>query len=326
MDPFPSDLEPMLATLAHGLPAGDGWAFEVKWDGVRALAFLPPGGPLRFVGRRGTDYTPRYPELAGLAEALGGCGGIVLDGEIVACDEQGRPSFGLLQHRMHLTIPSEIRRRQAEIPVQFAMFDACWLNGTSLVDRTWADRRAVLEGLDVGQDKAWQVPRAQVGGGEELLEATRRAGLEGLVAKRVDSVYEPGRRSRSWLKVKNVRTQEMVIGGWVEGDRGRAGQIGALLIGVYDDDGNLQPAGKVGTGFTQAVLADLQRRLRALAVDESPFARPIPEQRVAHFVRPELVAEVGFGEWTGTGTLRHPRYLGLREDKAAADVRREWEA
>ena len=323
-DPFPSVLTPMLATAASELPIGEGWAFEVKWDGVRAITFVPPdGGPLRIVGRNGTDFTGRYPELGGLRSALDGYGGAVLDGEVVAVDDAGRPSFERLQHRMHVVGAAEVRRRMAEVPVRYAVFDVCWLHGRSLFGCRWTDRRALLDELPLDDGPAWQVPAARLGDGTELQAATKAAGFEGVMAKRTESIYEPGRRSRGWLKVKNVRRQEVVVGGWVGGERGRLGRIGALLIGVYDDEGNLLPCGKVGTGFTDAVLADLQRRLEALAVDHSPFVRRVPEERVAHFARPELVAEVAFTEWTTAGTLRHPSYQGRRDDKEARDVRRE---
>ncbi len=323
-DPFPVELTPMLATLASELPTGEGWAFEVKWDGVRALTFIPPGGgPVRIVGRNGTDFTDRYPELSGIGASLDGCGGVVLDGEIVAVDAAGRPSFERLQHRMHVVGAVEVRRRMTEVPVSYAVFDLCWLHGRSVLDRPWTERRALLDKLPLEGGSAWQVPGARLGHGADLQAATREAGFEGVMAKRTDSAYEPGRRCRTWLKVKNVRRQEVVVGGWVGGEGARAGRIGALLIGVYDDDGKLLPCGKVGTGFTDEVLADLQRRLRALEVGRSPFARRVPEERVAHFSRPELVAEVAFTEWTSAGTLRHPSYQGLRHDKGAGDVRRE---
>jgi bifunctional non-homologous end joining protein LigD len=315
----------MLATNAS-LPANDeGWSFEVKWDGVRAVAYIEDGA-LHLESRNLTDITPRYPELAPLAGELGPTPAI-LDGEVVAFDGHGRPSFGRLQSRMHLTGPA-VATRMASTPVAYLVFDLLHLGGQSLFDVPYAERRRLLEDLELA-GPAWRTPVRHAGPGEgaALLAATSERGLEGIVAKRLSSLYTPGRRSREWLKVKNRASQEVVIGGWLpgSGSRGGEGRFGALLAGYYDDDGLLRFAGRVGTGFNEAELVRLAGLLTGRERPTSPFAasdrRRIP--RTARFVDPELVAEVEFAEWTHTGTMRAPSYKGLRSDKAATDVHRE---
>lgn len=309
---------PMLA-VSGTLPRDDGrWAFEVKWDGVRAVAYVD-SGRLRVESRNLLDITPRYPELYGLPDALGS-NRAVLDGEVVTFDEHGRPSFGRLQHRMHVTGERAVRLLMDEYPVVYMVFDVLWLNGTSTFELPYADRRRLLESLAL-QSPQWQTPGSHVGDGAAMLEASRERGLEGIIAKHVDSLYEPGRRSRFWVKVKNVRRQEVVVGGWLEGTGNRTGRIGALLVGYYDG-GELRFAGRVGGGFTDRMLAEVAADLAPLARSTSPFADKVPYRR-AHWVEPRLVADVEFGEWTPGGTLRHPRFKGLRDDKAPQDVVRE---
>jgi bifunctional non-homologous end joining protein LigD len=316
-DPLPDPLIPMKATLAELPSDEDSWGFEIKWDGVRALADAEPGR-LRLVSRSGRDITRQYPELSGLSRQLGArrC---VLDGELVAFDE-GRPSFQRLQPRIHVTSDAEIRRRQRETPVTYVVFDLLYLDGRSLLDETYLDRRAALDRLRVGGSH-WQVPEFHRGDGAALLAASREQGLEGIIAKRLASPYRPGRRTRDWLKVKNLRRQEMVIGGWLPGQGRRAGELGALLVGYYAGD-EFRYAGKVGTGFDAESLALLAGRLEPLQRNRSPFTGRRP-QRDARFVDPVLVCEVAFSEWTAAGTLRHPSYQGLRDDKPAREVIRE---
>lgn len=318
-EPLPESLVPMAATLSTLPPDQDAWAFEIKWDGVRALAFGEPG-LLRLVGRNEREFTRQYPELRPLMNAVG-AHRLVLDGEIVAFDDDGKPSFQRIQPRIHLASEADIRRQSQLTPVVYVIFDLLHLDGRSLLAEPYEERRRLLAGLGLAGPH-WQVPDYQRGDGDVLLDATRRQGLEGVVAKRLASPYQPGRRSRDWLKIKNVRRQEIVIGGWVPGQGRLTGGFGALLAGYYDDGGSLRFAGKVGTGFDGATRAALQRRLGDLRIEESPFTGRQP-QKNAVFVRPELVAKVEFAEWTGSGTLRHPSYEGLREDKAARDVIRE---
>ncbi|MDQ3757607.1 MAG: non-homologous end-joining DNA ligase [Actinomycetota bacterium] len=311
-------LAPMLA-VSGDLPADDGqWAFEVKWDGVRALTYVADGD-LRMESRNLLDITPRYPEVHGLADTVGSLGA-VLDGEVVTFDDEGRPSFQRLQHRMHVAGARDVQARMLQYPVVYMVFDLLWLGGHATVELPYAQRRQLLEGLGL-QGPAWQVPAHHVGDGADVLAASKARGLEGIIAKRLDSVYEPGRRSRCWVKVKNVRRQEVVIGGWLEGTRNRQGRIGALLVGYYDG-GALRFAGKVGTGYTDRTLEELAATLAPLARDNSPFDTRVPYKQ-SHWVDPVLVCEVEFTEWTAGGTLRHPSYKGLRDDKAPQDVVRE---
>ena len=321
---FPASMVPMLASPSPGgLPGGadddEGWAHELKWDGVRALAYLRDGG-LRLESRNLNDITPRYPELHGLASALPGHD-LVLDGEVVAFDPEGRPSFSLLQTRMHVVGERRVAALVGAAPLAYLIFDVLHLDGTSTRDLPWTERRKVLEDLEL-QGPGWQTPKAHVGNGNAVLEASKAGGLEGVVAKRTSSIYTPGKRSKDWLKIKNTCRQEVVVGGWLPGAGNRTGRIGALLAGYHDDDGRLRFAGKVGTGFSDAELTRLGRLFDGLARDSSPFADKVPYKQ-ARFLEPTLVAEIEFTEWTHTGTLRHPSYKGLRDDKPASAVVRE---
>lgn len=317
---LPKPIAPMKAVTGE-LPRGEGWAFEIKWDGIRAVA--PIGGGRHQLWSSNTiEMTARFPELDGLHEAVGDTSA-VLDGEIVTFDERGRPSFGLLQHRMHVADPREARRRAAEQPVAYQIFDLLHLDGHDLIDLPYVDRRRLLEDL-VEPGPSWSVPPYHRDEGEVLLHSAAEQGLEGLVAKKLTSTYLPGKRSRSWIKVKVRPQQELVVGGWTEGEGSRRNRLGALLVGYYDD-GVLRYAGKVGTGFDEAELERLDPLLRGLARATSPFDPPPPRPiaRRAHYVEPELVVEVQFGEWTGDGRLRHPSYLGQRFDKDPEEVVRE---
>jgi bifunctional non-homologous end joining protein LigD len=296
------------------------WAFEMKWDGVRAVVYLDRGD-LRVLTRNDREVAATYPELAGLAHQLRDRR-MILDGEVVAFDEAGRPSFGELQARMHVRAPG--RALLDRVPVSLLVFDLLHVDGTSLVGAPYDERRAALEGLDLGGD-SWAVPPAFDGQGAEALAASQAQGLEGVLAKRHDSVYLPGRRSPHWVKVKHVRMQEVVVGGWSPGAGRRQGGIGSLLLGVPDQDGRLVYAGHVGTGFSDRVLADLGSRLRAAERSTSPFADEVPRAHAkdARWVTPRLVGEVTFSEWTRDGRMRHPSWRGLRPDKDPQDVRRE---
>ena len=312
----PGDLRPMFATASDALPTGAGWAYEMKWDGVRAIAVVD-GERVRLTSRNGNDVTVAYPEIQALGAALDLPA--VLDGEIVAVDDDGRASFQRLQARMHLRDRGAIAEVAREVPVAYMVFDLLWLDGHLVTDAEYSQRRGLLEGLEL-RGTSWQTPPAS-DDGDEAFAISAQLGFEGVVAKRIDSRYEPGRRSAAWRKVKHQRRQEFVVGGWQTGEGSRAGRIGSLLIGYYDD-GVLRYAGKVGTGFTEAELDRLAALLGPLATDASPYAdRGLP--RDAHFVAPTLVAEVRFTEWTEGGRVRQPAYLGLRDDKTPADVRRE---
>jgi bifunctional non-homologous end joining protein LigD len=320
IEPMPEEIRPMLARLGD-LPADDGlWGYEVKWDGVRAVAHVD-AGHLTLTGRNGTDFTPRYPEVRAMAEAQGSRR-MVLDGEVVAFDSQGRPSFELLQSRIHLGSDSQVRRKMREVRVAYVAFDLLWLEGHSTLGLAYADRRRLLGELEL-EGPSWRAPSHREGDGAALLEASAAQGLEGIVAKRLDSVYEPGRRSAAWIKIKNRPAQDVVVGGWLSGEGGRASTLGALAVGVHDEPGgDLHYAGKVGTGFTRATLASTLRELSRLEREDSPFTGRQPP-RGTHFVEPRLVAQVQFAEWTRTGTLRAPSFKGLREDIDPDDVVRE---
>jgi bifunctional non-homologous end joining protein LigD len=321
--PMPERIVPMLAG-AGTLPRPESaWSYEVKWDGVRAIAYAQPGR-LRLESRNLREITDGYPEVRGLIRELG-MREAVLDGELVAFDDAGRPSFERLQRRMHVTTPSAVRRLTASIPVVYAIFDLLYLDGHNLMALPYEQRRERLRELGLG-GPAWRVPVAHPGPGQRLLAATAAQGLEGIVAKRLDSRYEPGRRTGAWVKIKHTRRQELVIGGWLPGEGRRTDRIGALLMGHYEGAGRdrkLRFAGRVGTGFTDRTLKELGAKLAPLRRESSSFDPPPKLPRNAVFVEPELVAEVAFTEWTSEGVMRAPSYKGLRDDKPAIEVIRE---
>jgi bifunctional non-homologous end joining protein LigD len=320
-DPFPENVVPMLAKLST-LPRDDGkWAVEVKWDGIRAIAYCQPGR-VQLQTRNLNDVTVQYPEVRRISRALG-AHDAVLDGEIVAFDGHGRPSFERMQQRIHNTDENVIRRRMKTHPVVYVIFDLLYLDGEDLTGEPYTRRRELLEGLELKGD-AWQTPSYAIGHAEELLAASKEQGLEGVMLKRADSTYSPGKRNGTWLKVKNVSRQEMVIGGWTPGEGRRKEHLGALLVGYFEDrDGGkpvLRYAGKVGTGFKAADLTAIAARLAPLGRKTSPFGAGPKPPKGAQFVEPRLVAEVEFRELTKEGILRHPAYKGMREDKAADEV------
>ncbi len=323
-DPLPRSLVPMKATTGV-LPEGDGWTYEVKWDGMRALCFVE-GDRLRVQSYNERDVTVSWPELAGLPDALPARTAL-LDGELVATDDAGRPSFGLLQQRMHVTAPAEVAARAAEVPIAYVVFDLLHLDGNDLTGMPLTDRRRLLDQV-LEPGPRWRCSPLH-DDGPALRDAAAERGLEGVVAKRLDSRYEPGKRTRSWIKVKVRLRQEMVVAGWLPGEGNRTGRIGALLVGYHDPavPGNpLRFAGRVGTGFKEAELIRLAALFEPLATDECPFDPPPPRaeiRRGPHWLRPELVAELEFGEWTHDDRLRHPSYLGLRDDKPASEVTRD---
>jgi bifunctional non-homologous end joining protein LigD len=322
-DPFPENVVPMLARLS-ALPRDDGkWAVEVKWDGVRALAYCQPGR-VELQTRNLNVVTAQYPEIRRLSRAIG-AHHAVLDGELVAFDENGKPSFERLQQRIHNTDENVVRRRMKSHPVVYVIFDLLYMDGEDLTGEPYSRRRELLEGLGLSGE-SWQTPGHSVGHAKELLEASKEQGLEGVILKRLDSAYAPGKRTGAWLKVKNTSRQDLVIGGWTPGEGRRAKQLGALLVGYFEQDGGepvLRYGGKVGTGFSDQDLAALSARLAPLEREASPFAAGPAPPRKAHFVEPRLVAEIEFREMTKEGLLRHPAYKGLREDKPAAGVELE---
>ena len=308
--PTPQDLAPMLATPGSvtKLRAAQ-WAFDGKWDGYRLL-MVADHGSMCLQSRSGRDVTHEYPQLRQVVNALFDHH-VLLDGEVVALDESGVPSFGEMQNRARAT------------RIEYWAFDVLELDGRSLVRAKYRDRRRILEALAGDRDELI-VKDLLTGDGAEALEESRRRGWEGVVAKRWDSTYQPGRRSQSWVKDKNWNTQEVVIGGWKEGTGGRTSGIGSLVMGI-PDNGRLQYVGRVGTGFTERELARLKKVLGPLETDESPFTARLPTQdaKGVTFVEPKLVGEVRYSEWTGDGRLRHPSWRGLRPDKSPADVAQE---
>ena len=315
---MPAFIDPMLASPAQ-LPTDESaWAFEVKWDGVRAIAHSQPGR-ISFHSRNANDITPAYPELRALNRALGSHEAI-LDGEIVAFDESGRPSFQALQPRMHQRGEAVVKRLSQSVPVTYVIYDLLWLDGHSLTGLPYADRRVRLDELKLTGPR-WINSEAHEGQGQALLDATREQGLEGVIGKRLDSRYIPGKRSSAWIKIKHFQRQEFVICGWTSGQGSRSGSIGALHLGVYED-GELHYVGRVGTGFDTAERARLEQLLKPLARAKTPFPGRQPPKG-AHFIEPIIVCEVEFSEWTHAGTVRQASYKGLRDDKPADAVVRE---
>jgi DNA ligase D-like protein (predicted ligase) len=306
----------MLATLTDQLPAGGKWIYEPKLDGIRALIYVS-GGTVRIYSRNQKLLNDAYPELV---EALSSAvrGNAVLDGEIVAFDEErGVTSFGRLQQRMQLRDP--VRALRSQVKVYLYLFDCLYYEGIDLTGLPLLERKSVLKDIVWYADPIRLTPFRTTGAAAMLGKACTK-GEEGILAKRADSPYVSA-RSADWLKIKCLRRQELVIGGYTA-PQGSRERLGALLVGHYDGK-QLRYAGKVGTGYDRSTLELLHKRLVPLHRTTSPFsAGPVPTRDI-QWVSPRLVAEVGFSEWTSAGLLRHPRFLGLREDKPAIDVRRE---
>ena len=301
---------PMLATPADAVPDGDGWLHEVKWDGYRAIVTIA-GGEVELTSRNGNSLTARFESVARAVVQAVKTPDCVLDGEVCALDERGRASFSAMQ--------------QGSGPLVLYLFDVLEIEGKPLLELPLTERHKRLEAL---LDKRSRLVRlsALFDDGDALLEAAAAQQLEGVVSKRADSRYEPGRRSRNWLKVKTQGRQELVIAGYTKGQGRRSNGFGALVLGVHEA-GGLRWAGNVGTGFDEAEIARLLGKLKPLRRDETPFAEVPKMPRVRKgdvvWVEPKLVAEIRFAEWTHDGRLRAPVYLGLREDKEASEVQRE---
>jgi bifunctional non-homologous end joining protein LigD len=308
----------MLAT-AGDLPVGPGWAFEFKWDGVRALA-VAKAGQTRLYARSGAEITKAYPELAGLAAALADSGltDAVLDGEVVLLDSQGRPDFVALAERIHVRDVGRARQLASIRPVNYMIFDIISANGTDVSPVPYVDRRQLLESIlpAAGSSTRWAVP-PQFTDGEATVEAAQELALEGVVAKRLSSTYRPGARSPDWIKIKNDQTGDYVVGGWRAGRR----QLGALLVGAVGPEG-LTYRGRVGGGISANAERALLARLQTLRAATSPFANAVPrvDSHGATWVRPELVVEVRYGTITRDGRLRFPRYVRLRPDKSPQET------
>jgi bifunctional non-homologous end joining protein LigD len=331
---MPSKLDAMLAKPGE-VPESDSaeWAYEVKWDGIRALGYAQKG-KWSMLSRRQEDVTARYPELEGIAETLADHAAVV-DGEVVALDSEGRPRFQLIQSRMGLSSPAAVKATMQKQPVDYVIFDLLHLDGRCVRDLPYLQRRELLEGLGLDGDR-WRVPRFRLDGGTDLLEAARRRGLEGIVSKRADSPYRPGKRTGEWIKTRVWRRQEFVIGGYIPGEGSRAKRVGSVLVGYYDKRRSelrkgerqaLHFAGGVGSGLKEEDLGFLTKELRKRERSESPFqvgAPTGPKARFAIWCEPELVCEVSWTEWTNQRTLRQPAFKGMRDDKDPREVVKEF--
>jgi len=321
---MPHSIRPMLATLVDRPFDDEEWLYEVKWDGYRAVAFLD-GKSLRLVSRNQNDLTAAYPELHDIPQWVKAKTAI-LDGEIVALDEQGRSSFSLMQQRTGVAEGGRrIRRTRDDIPIAYYAFDLLYLEGYDLTDAELEQRKLLLKEI-IAPNELLRYSDHYVGQGTALFQAAAQRGLEGIVAKHRTSCYEQ-KRSGEWLKIKIVRRQECVIGGYTE-PRGSRENFGSLVLGLYDDQGLLIPVGQAGSGFTEQTHEDMWKRLKPLEITRSPFFGKVESDRRLHYVKPELVAEIKFTEWTHEGQsgavrMRAPVFQGLRLDKKPSECRFE---
>jgi bifunctional non-homologous end joining protein LigD len=292
------------------------WRFEPKLDGIRTLAYVTTDAT-RLLSRTGRDQSAQYPELDNLAEYVNALSAVI-DGEIVAEDEEGRPSFERLQQRMNLSAPREIQRARSKVPVLLFVFDLLWFDGRDLTGETLEERRRQLEEI-VTVTGPMNLTVYTEGKGKQFFAKAKELGFEGVVAKKLGTPYVPGRRTKDWRKIKAVNRQDCVVLGWTRGGGSRTETFGSLLVGAYRD-GELIWIGQVGTGFTESVLSDLMRRLAELETKKPPIADPaLSAVKGARWVRPELVCDVEYLQITKAGKLRAPSFKGLRPDKAPAD-------
>ncbi|HVX39946.1 MAG TPA: DNA ligase D [Gemmatimonadaceae bacterium] len=320
-------IAPMLATIGKELPRGDGWVFEPKYDGIRILAYVN-GRDVALVTRNGLDKTRQFPEIADALRELARRAkrSLVLDGEIVAMHGDTPARFQELQGRMHVTDRTAIAQHREASPASLVAFDLLLDGKKTLVTEPWRVRRKHLAALlqPPGRTNALRLSDVAENG-EAMLRTARRNDWEGVMAKRADAPYEPGRRSRDWLKLKIERRQEFVVGGWTE-PRNTREHIGAILLGYYDTNGELIYAGHTGTGFTRQSLLAMYRRLEKLARKTSPFTTTPKTNEHPHWTRPSVVVEIKFNEWTADGRLRQPVFLGVRDDKSPREVTHEPES
>jgi bifunctional non-homologous end joining protein LigD len=306
----------MLATLGSP-PSGDGWAFEMKWDGQRAIAVAEQNGAT-LVSRNANNISGSFPELVDALPAALGEHTAILDGEIVAFDANGRPSFARLQQRMHVLAPSA--RLLREVPTMFYVFDVLEVNGHDVTHLPYLERRETLDTLGIDAELVQVPPFWADVDGQTMLDTARENGLEGVLAKKIDSAYRPGRRSPAWIKTPLRSNTEVVVGGWVPGTGTASGGIGSLLLGAHNANGDLVYIGHVGTGFTAATRRELLTKLAEIETATAPFAET-PSRSItkdAHWVTPTYVGDVEYREFNGR--LRHPSWKGLRDDKTPADV------
>ena len=315
--PMPSTIHPMLATLVDKPFDNADWLFEIKWDGYRSVAFLD-GGKARLVSRNQNEMTSQYPELRDLPEYVRARTAI-LDGEIVALDDSGRPSFSLMQQRTGISGNGRrVKASDRTVPIAYYVFDLLYLDGYDLTRVDLEKRKELLAGIIAGSGLV-RYSDHHLEQGTALYEAAKQQGLEGIVAKRRNSCYEQ-KRSREWLKMKITRQQECVIGGYTD-PRGSREHFGSIVLGLYDEKERLLHVGQAGSGFTEKTHEDMWRLLQKLKADKNPFANKVESTRRTHWVKPELVAEIKFSEWThetdgGGVKMRAPVYQGLRTDKS----------
>ena len=292
-------VEPMKAALGT-LPRGEGWAFEIKWDGYRTIAFVDDEGRTRLQSSSGRDVSDRWPELGPISDAVNARAAI-LDAELVVLDDEGRPRFELVQQSGHGT------DREAVLYI----FDVLSIDGTDTIELPYEARRRLLDDLVETGDN-WMTPGNRIGDGEDLVEATVAQGLEGVIAKRLGSTYRPATRTRDWLKIKNRRSVEVVVGGYTAGDGNRAATFGSLLVGRWGGE-RLAFAGGVGTGFDHTTLEAMAHRMRDLRIDESPFdpVPPVAYRRNAIWIEPVLIARIEIAEFTNDGLVRHASFVEL---------------
>ena len=321
---MPHAIHPMLAISVDKPFDDDDWLYEIKWDGYRAVAFFD-GKSLRLVSRNQNELTAAYPELRGIPQYIKARTAI-LDGEIVALDEEGRPSFGLMQQRTGVGEGGRrIRQTRDDIPIAYYVFDLLYLDGYDLTQADLEQRKQLLMSIVLPNDLV-HYSEHWIGTGTKLFRAAADRGLEGIIAKRRKGCYLQ-KRSREWLKIKIVKRQECVIGGYTA-PRGSRENFGSIVLGLYDDKGRLVPVGQAGSGFNEQTHADMWKRLHALETGKNPFFGKVESDRLVHYVRPELVAEIKFTEWTHEGQsgavkMRAPVYLGLRLDKKPAECKFE---
>ncbi len=320
-------IAPMLATIGKELPRGDGWVFEPKYDGIRVLAYVN-GRDVALVTRNGLDKARQFPEIVDALRALEQRAKrpLVLDGEIVAMHGGVPARFQELQGRMHVTDASAIAHLRDASPSSLFAFDLLLDGKKTLVTEPWRVRRKHLAALLQPPGRTSALRLSDVGeNGEAMLRTARRNDWEGVIAKRADASYEPGRRSRDWLKLKIEHRQEFVVGGWTE-PRNTREHIGAILLGYYDSNGDLIYAGHTGTGFTRKSLLEMYHRLAKLERKSSPFTTTPKTNERPHWTRPSVVVEIKFNEWTGDGKLRQPVFIGVRDDKSPREVTHEPES
>jgi bifunctional non-homologous end joining protein LigD len=315
-----SALMPMLIHTSPELPLGEEWVYEQKLDGVRLIAYVDEEN-VALISRLGNDKSKQFPELAEglkkMAKASGGA--LVLDGEVVAVSGKTPLGFQYLQGRIHLDDSKAVQSEIKATPVEFYVFDLLLLGEDSLVEQTLEDRRNLLEQI-FKKHKFPLITLTPVSPSAEAMQKkAAEGGWEGLIAKDISSHYLPGARTRNWLKWKSVKREELIIGGWTE-PKGARNLIGSLLVGYYDENRQLQFAGHVGSGFNNKILKELHQALKKIEIKKNPFSKKPVTNDVPHWVEPELVAEIKFQEWTDDGVLRHPSFLGIRDDKRADDI------